>query len=81
MAACGWDFTMVVSEDGEVRAFGRGSEGQLGIGTTAQHLLPAHMGGREVFDTLVVMVVAGTQGLMVATGGQHAAAVVADGLL
>ena len=72
MAACGWHFTMVVSEDGEVRAFGRGGEGQLGLGTTAHNLLPARVGGREVFDARVVMV---------ATGSQHATAVVADGSL
>jgi len=61
-----------VTEDGEVRAFGRGEGGQLGLGTTAHNLLPARVGGREVFDARVVMV---------ATGSHHAAAVVADGSL
>ena len=72
MAACGYDSTVVVAEDGEVRAFGSGSEGQLGLGTAAEHLIPARVGGREVFDARVVMV---------ATGDHHAAAVVADGSL
>ena len=72
MAACGWDFTVVVAEDGEVRAFGSGDEAQLGLGTAVEHLMPARVGGREVFDARVVMV---------ATGFQHAAAVVADGSL
>ena len=72
MAACGYDFTVVVAEDGEVRAFGNGDEGQIGLGTAAEHLVPARVGGREVFDALVVMV---------ATGDHHAAAVVADGSL
>ena len=61
MAACRGDFTVVVAEDGEVWAFGTSSEGQLGLGTTAHHLLPARMGGREVFDALVVMVATGLQ--------------------
>ena len=72
MAACGYDFTVVVAEDGEVRAFGDGEGGKLGLGTTAQLLLPARVGGREVFDTLVVMV---------ATGLHHSAVVAADGSL
>ena len=72
MAACGGDLTVVVAEDGEVRVFGRGDAGQLGLGTAAQQLLPARVRGREVFNALVVMV---------ATGLQHSAAVVADGSL
>ena len=57
VVACGCDFTVVVAEDCEV--LGSGDEGQLGLGTTAQHLLPARVGGREVFDALVVMVATG----------------------
>ena len=70
MLTCGWDFTVVVTEDCEVRAFGCNRMGKLGLGTTTQHLPLAQSGGREVFDELVVMVAAGID---------HSAAVVADG--
>ena len=59
MAACRSEFTVVVAEDGEVRAFCRGGEGQLGLSTTEQQLLPARVRGREAFDVLIIMVVTG----------------------
>ena len=71
MAACGWDFTVVVTQDGAARAFCNGCQGQLGLGAAAPLFLPARVGGREVFNALVVMVATGHH--------HHAAAVVADG--
>ena len=73
MAAGGGEFTVVVAErspeDGVVRAFGDGVVGQLfSDGVVGQlrmsgSLHPARVGGREVFDALVVMVAAGFENL------------------
>jgi len=59
MTACGDVFTLVVTEDGVVCAMGRGSEGQLGLNNHEHQLLPARVGGREVFDAPMVLVAAG----------------------
>jgi len=77
MAACGCGFTTFVTEQGEMFAFGRNDLGQLGLGaqTVAQahQLLPASVGGREVF--------AGEPLVMMATGRRHTAGVTKDGAL
>ena len=72
MAACGCHFTLVVIEDGGVCAWGHGRHGQLGINSREHQLLPARVGGREVFHAPMVLV---------AAGGAHAAGIAADGAL
>jgi len=59
-------FTAVVMEKGDLWSFGKGAYGQLGLGTDADQLLPACVGGAEkVFGgEAVVMVAAGEQGLV-----------------
>ena len=59
--ACGNDFTAVVVEKGDIWSFSKGADGQLGLDTDADQLLPACMGGAdEVFGgEAVVMVAAG----------------------
>ena len=54
--ACGVGFTTMVTEEGDAWACGDGEDGQLGLGDNAHQLLPAHVGGREVFggEALVV---------------------------
>jgi len=72
--ACGLDFTAVVMEKGDLWSFGKGASGQLGLGTDADQLLPACVGGvNEVFDGEAVV--------MVAAGLLHAACVAAKGTL
>jgi len=70
MAVCGQIFTVVVTEPGEVWAWGVGDEGQLGLNAREHQLLPAFVAGREVFGARMVMV---------AAGGLHSAGVTADG--
>jgi len=41
MAACGWDFTVAVTEDGELFAWGDGRDGHLGLGTVLHQQQPA----------------------------------------
>jgi len=49
--ACGYSFTAVVREQGNLWAFGTGNHGVLGLWTDADKLLPALVGGAdEVFD-------------------------------
>jgi len=71
--ACGHGFTVLVTEQGDVWACGRGNSGQLGLGDNAHQLLPASVGGREVF--------AGEPLVMMATGRRHTAGVTKDGAL
>jgi len=72
--ACGYKFTAVVSDQGDLWAFGEGAHGQLGLGTNANQLLPACVGGAdEVFDGKAVV--------MVAAGRRHTACVTAKGTL
>jgi len=71
--ACGDGFTIVMVEQGDAWACGRNDRGQLGLGTDAHELLPAHVGGRAVF--------AGEHLVMVAAGEQHTAGVTKDGAL
>ena len=70
MAACGYHFTLVVTEDGGVCAWDRGSV--LGLNSREHQLLPARVGGREVFHAPMVLV---------AAGAGHSAGVAADGTL
>ena len=72
--ACGEGFTAAVMEKGDLWSFGKGAYGQLGLGTDADQLLPALVGGAdEVFDGEAVV--------MVAAGHEHAACVTAKGKL
>ena len=59
MAVCGPNFTIVVTELGDVFAWGDGYVGQLGLNTREQQVLPAFVAGREVFGARMVMVAAG----------------------
>jgi len=70
--ACGKRFTAVVSEQGDLWAFGEGTDGQLGLGMHADQVLPALVGGAdEVFDGEAVVIVA--------AGRKHTACVTAKG--
>jgi len=71
-AACGDDFTAVVTECGELWAFGK-SGPQLGIGKKGHQPVPIRVGGREEFDGAAVV--------MVDAGKSHTAAVSANGTL
>jgi len=72
MAACGSDFTVVVTEPGDVWSWGEGGAGQLGLNTLEDQLLPKRVAGHEVFGARMVMVSA---------GDEHSAGVTADGTL
>eukprot|EP00277_Geminigera_cryophila_P014150 CAMPEP_0179452312 /NCGR_PEP_ID=MMETSP0799-20121207/36202_1 /TAXON_ID=46947 /ORGANISM="Geminigera cryophila, Strain CCMP2564" /LENGTH=313 /DNA_ID=CAMNT_0021248117 /DNA_START=33 /DNA_END=970 /DNA_ORIENTATION=+ len=69
MAACGRNFTVVVTEPGDIWAWGRGRAGQLGLNTSENQLLPA-----RVNTTYRCMV-------MVAAGCHHAVGVTSEGTL
>mmetsp|Transcript_86883 Transcript_86883/g.127075 ORF Transcript_86883/g.127075 Transcript_86883/m.127075 type:complete len:88 (+) Transcript_86883:49-312(+) len=57
--ACGDGFTAVVMEKGDLWSFGKGEWGELGLGTDADQLLPACVGGaEEVFGGEAVVMVA-----------------------
>ncbi|XP_065336895.1 RCC1 and BTB domain-containing protein 1-like [Cloeon dipterum] len=43
--ACGGDHTLALTSEGEVYAFGRNANGELGLGTTDRHFLPQRVGG------------------------------------
>ena len=45
MAACGIDFTVAVTEDGELFAWGDGRDGHLGLDAVLQQQQPARAGG------------------------------------
>jgi len=61
VVACGGGFTAVVMEKGDLWSFGKGASNQLGLGTDADQLLLACLGGDdEVRDgEAVVMMAAG----------------------
>ena len=69
MAACGQYFTVAVTEDGEVYAWGDGRQGQLGLGVVEHQQQPARAGGLELF---------GNQRIRLAAAGYHHLAVVAE---
>ena len=70
MAACGESFTVAVTEDGELLAFGFGYHGQLGLGA-ALHQQPARAGGPELFANQRIR--------LAAAGCCHLAVVAEDG--
>ena len=43
MVACGGDHTLVVTRTGALFAFGKGANGQLGLGSTSNIDLPAEV--------------------------------------
>ena len=71
MAACGSDFTVAVTEDGELFAWGEGGYGHLGLGAVLHQQQPARAGGPEMF---------GNQRIRLAAAGEcHLAVVAEDG--
>ena len=71
MAACGSDFTVAVTEDGELFAWGAVRDGHLGLGEDGHQQQPARAGGPEMFDN---------QRIRLAAAGQcHLAVVAEDG--
>ena len=72
--ACRGYSTAVVTQQGNLWAFGKGEYGVLGLGSEADQLLPALVGWvDEVFDGEAVV--------MVAAGDEHTACVSAKGTL
>ena len=70
--ACGHNFTLALTQIGEVWSFGSGDDGQLGLGDTGHRLKPAWVGGRDFFEHPVILV---------AGGMAHAACVTSKGVL
>ncbi|KAG8373675.1 hypothetical protein BUALT_Bualt11G0049300 [Buddleja alternifolia] len=68
--ACGDSHCLAVTMEGEVRSWGRNQNGQLGLGTTEDSLVPQKIGA---FQDISVK--------MVAAGAEHTAAVTEDGEL
>ncbi|OAY65499.1 ultraviolet-B receptor UVR8 [Ananas comosus] len=68
--ACGDSHCLAVTMDGEVRSWGRNQNGQLGLGTTEDSLVPQKI---QAFEGISVK--------MVAAGAEHTAAVTEDGEL
>ena len=71
MAACGGDFTVAVTEDGELFACGKGGQGQLGLGAVLHQQQPARAGGPELFANQRIR--------LAAAGWYHLAVVAEDG--
>ena len=71
MAACGIYFTVAVTEDGELLAWGAGRYGHLGLGAVLHQQQPARAGGPETFDNQRVR--------LAAAGFCHLAVVAEDG--
>lgn len=68
--ACGDSHCLAVSMEGEVQSWGRNQNGQLGLGTTDDALVPQKI---EAFKGIPIK--------MVAAGAEHSAAVTEDGEL
>ncbi|KAG8383900.1 hypothetical protein BUALT_Bualt04G0062200 [Buddleja alternifolia] len=68
--ACGDSHCLAVTMEGEVQSWGRNQNGQLGLGTTEDSLVPRKI---EAFKGISVK--------MVAAGAEHTAAVTEDGEL
>ncbi|KAF3631198.1 Ultraviolet-B receptor UVR8 [Capsicum annuum] len=68
--ACGDSHCLAVTMEGEVQSWGRNQNGQLGLGTTEDSLVPRKI---EAFKEIPVK--------MVAAGAEHTAAVSEDGEL
>ena len=71
MAACGSDFTVAVTEDGGLFAWGAGGDGHLGLGAVLHQQQPARAGGPEMFDNQRIR--------LAAAGWSHLAVVAEDG--
>ena len=71
MAACGESFTVAVTDDGELLAFGFGYHGQLGLGAVLHQQQPARAGGPELFANQRIR--------LAAAGSYHLAVVAEDG--
>ena len=71
MAACGSDFTVAVTEDGELFAWGEGRHGHLGLGAVLHQQQPARAGGPELFDNQHIR--------LAAAGESHLAVMAEDG--
>ena len=71
MAVCGRDFTVAVTEDGELLACGQGDHGQLGLGAVLHQQQPARAGGPELFANQRIR--------LAAAGLYHLAVVAEDG--
>ncbi|XP_054262997.1 regulator of chromosome condensation-like isoform X2 [Macrosteles quadrilineatus] len=59
--ACGTCVSFAVTEDGEVYAWGMGTNGQLGTGDEDDHYEPVRMGGKQLEGRKVVAVSGGGQ--------------------
>nr|AIA22173.1 UVR8 [Gentiana rigescens] len=68
--ACGDSHCLAVTMEGEVQSWGRNQNGQLGLGTTEDSLVPQKI---ESFQGIAIK--------MVAAGAEHTAAVTEDGEL
>ncbi|XP_010930686.3 ultraviolet-B receptor UVR8 isoform X4 [Elaeis guineensis] len=68
--ACGDSHCLAVTVDGQVQSWGRNQNGQLGLGTTEDSLVPQRI---QAFQGIAVK--------MVAAGAEHTAAVTEDGEL
>nr|XP_027077442.1 ultraviolet-B receptor UVR8-like isoform X1 [Coffea arabica] len=68
--ACGDSHCLAVTMEGEVQSWGRNQNGQLGLGTTEDSLVPQKIGAFQ-----------GVPVRMVAAGAEHTAAVTEDGEL
>lgn len=68
--ACGDSHCLAVSMEGEVQSWGRNQNGQLGLGTTEDSLVPQKI---EAFQGVTVK--------MVAAGAEHTVAITEDGEL
>ena len=71
MVACGDDFTVAVTEEGELFACGDGGHGHLGLGAVLHQQQPARAGGPELFDNQRIR--------LAAAGERHLAVVAEDG--
>jgi len=57
-SVCGALHTCAVSEDGTLWVWGAGDDGQLGVGVREPRLMPARIGGSDVFGCPVLSVAA-----------------------
>ena len=71
MTVCGRDFTVAVTEDGELLACGQGDHRQLGLGAVLHQQQPARAGGPELFANQRIR--------LAAAGSYHLAVVAEDG--
>jgi len=72
-ASCGFGFTLLATEEGNMMSFGFNKNGQLGCGNTLHQMLPYLSRKEDVFD--------GDEIAMVASGNKHGACVTQSGKL